>query len=197
MSCQAESIRAHSIQNATHLGLLERDGHIVQMTRRIAPSGPEVAFNEVGWNKASTFTGLCSEHDREIFAPIEVQAIDVDDPWHCFLLAYRAVLHETHATAEVGAKAQAAYLARIEDGRDPPNTMSPAGVFATQRLMIAWETYVLKEEFDVAYSAKDPSILEHDILRLAVSEPSIAASSLFLLDGLEKDRETVRVTVTI
>lgn len=195
--CDQPPIRAHSIQNSRFLSLLEREGHVVQLARRMGTSGPEVQFCTVGRNKASTFTGLCAEHDREIFEPIEDTPIDVANPRHLFLLAYRAVLHETHSTAEAGIKAQAVYQQRVEDGRDSRDSLSPAGMHATQRLILAYETYVLKEEFDAAYVASDYSAFDHDVVDFRVSAASIASSALFSLDGVVVDGQVVRVCHSI
>lgn len=197
LTCDATPIRAHSIQNAAHLGLLEQDGHVVQLTRRFKPEGPEILFERVGRNKASTFEGLCSNHDQELFGPIETDPVNLGDEWHLFLLAYRAVLRELHATMAVASKAQAFYLARLEAGLDPKGTPSPAGVFATQRMIISWETNTLKEAFDAAYVEHAPALLAHDVLLFDVKEPSVGASALFSLDGLDRDGQPVRACLTI
>jgi hypothetical protein len=47
----------------------------------------------IGINRASTFTGFCSEHDRSIFAPLETVAFTAT-PEQCFLLCYRALCRE-------------------------------------------------------------------------------------------------------
>ena len=198
LDCTQPAIRAHSIQNAAHLGLLEQDGHVVQLAQQYDSAGtPQIVFERVGRNKASTFTGLCSTHDRELFADIEIQQIDLNDEWHLFLLAYRATLRETHTKMEVGVKAQSAYQARVAAGLDPGDRPSPLGVFATESLMLAYDKHQLKEAFDLAYLNRHPDMLKHNVLRLRVTEPSLATSAMFSLDDIEKDLETVRVYLTI
>ena len=59
----------------------------------------ETIFKSVGRNDATTFTGLCSEHDRRMFEPIDKATINVLDEEHLFLFAYRSVLRELHADA--------------------------------------------------------------------------------------------------
>ena len=101
--CPNPAIRAHSVQNATALALLEEGGHVVAPTIRLdAERGPIVDLTKVGRNRATTFAGLCSEHDRMAFAPIELGKLDLQSPEHLFLLAFRATFYEVHATASAG-----------------------------------------------------------------------------------------------
>jgi len=44
MTCEADAIRAHSIQNARQLDLLVEDGHVVQLTRRFEDGEPVIDF---------------------------------------------------------------------------------------------------------------------------------------------------------
>jgi hypothetical protein len=41
--------------------------------------------------RASTFTGLCSPHDAEIFRPIDTENFNPRSQEHLFLIAYRSV----------------------------------------------------------------------------------------------------------
>jgi hypothetical protein len=72
MSCQKKAIRVHSIQNAKTLDLLEKFGHLIAIRTRFSEGGPQIDFESVGRNEASTFTGFCSEYDGDIFAPIDI-----------------------------------------------------------------------------------------------------------------------------
>jgi hypothetical protein len=142
-TCPNQAIRAHSVQNATALSLLEEDGHVVAPTIRLdAKRGPTIDLGKVGRNRATTFAGLCNEHDREAFAPIEVGQLDLQNPEHRFLLAFRATFYEVHATAATGIQMQTPYMKRVELGLDPKESPSPAGIFATQRLIVAWQTWL-------------------------------------------------------
>ena len=123
--------------------------------------------------------------------------MEVSNDWHLFLLAYRGALRETHAVCEAAAKIQAAYRARVDAGLDPGDQPSPAGMFAVERMVVAWETHCYKETLDEAFLRRDPSVLEHDVIELGVARPSVAASALFSLDGVEKAGQTLMVTLTI
>ena len=94
-SCKRPAIRAHAVQNSRVLDLLAREGHVVVASHRMEVArGIVVDLTQVSRNKATTFTGLCEEHDRDLFAPIERAPIDLADVRHLFLLAYRAALFE-------------------------------------------------------------------------------------------------------
>src|SRR5712691_4178320 len=88
--CPLPAIRAHSVQNARSLDLLAVEGHVVAPTIGLdAEQGLLVELARVGRNQATTFSGLCPTHDREIFAPIEHASVNPHDPQDRFLLAYR------------------------------------------------------------------------------------------------------------
>jgi hypothetical protein len=196
--CTRPAIRAHSVQNAGCLDLLVRDGHVVALTHRLdLDRGVIVDFAEVGRNRATTFTGLCDVHDHQLFAAIEAQPLDLEDQHHLFLLAYRAVLFELHATCAAGWLLQAAYQKRVGLGLDPKDQPSPAGIYAVERMVIAYETNSYKEQFDRAMVSADPDFLAHDVLLLDV-RPTVAASALFTLDGVANhDGDVIRVCLTV
>jgi hypothetical protein len=55
VGCQKPAIRAHSVQNATALSLLEEKGHLITPTIRLdARRGPIIDLNKVGRNRATT-----------------------------------------------------------------------------------------------------------------------------------------------
>ena len=60
-------IRAHSIQNSQVIDLLQTNGHVIALRLNFSAAGPEISFDSVGRNYASTFTGLCEKHDAELF----------------------------------------------------------------------------------------------------------------------------------
>src|SRR4051812_46661660 len=57
MACTSEAIRAHSIQNARVIDLLETNGHVIAFRPHFSADGPTIDFESVGRNRASTFTG--------------------------------------------------------------------------------------------------------------------------------------------
>lgn len=184
VECDGEAIRAHSIQNAKALDLICEDGHvsapIMRMTRDAPPT---VEFGRVGRNKASTFAGLCSDHDSAIFSPIELEEVDWASSEHLFLVAYRAVLFELHASCAAAAVVQGAYLKRVDLGIDPEDEASEAGIIATHRLLVAYQMYLYKLAWDDLYLSRTFNGVEHDVLTFQVRQATVAASTLFSLDA--------------
>jgi hypothetical protein len=95
MSCQKKAIRAHSIQNAKTLDLLEKSGHLIAIRARFSENVPQIDFEYVGRNEASTFTGFCSEHDRDIFAPIDRNMLDTTNHEHFFFYLCIVLSHSS------------------------------------------------------------------------------------------------------
>ena len=92
MSCKNKAIRAHSVQNSSILENLCENGHVITFKGRIdKDEGPKLDLGLVGRNSATTFTGLCSKHDHEIFFEIDNNEINSENQQHLFLLAYRSV----------------------------------------------------------------------------------------------------------
>lgn len=195
LTCKGEPIRAHSIQNASHLRLLERDGHVVQIVRRLEADGPTLRFDRVGRNRATTFLGLCNEHDTELFRPIEHDPIDVTNAEHLFLLAYRAAYRGLYVEIDTAAKVQQSYLERLEHGLEPKGELSPAGIHATQLLIQAYETYEYKSILDKAYLRKQWDALNHDVRILSCQAPSLATSALFSPNTRSEDPAYVALSV--
>lgn len=165
MSCQQSAIRAHSIPKFT-------------------AEGPSIEFKYVGRNDASTFTGLCAEHDARLFAPIDTKAFDAGDREHLFLLAYRSVTRELHAVMEGAVKIQFTYSSLVERGIESGTEASPAGITATQALLRSFFTYRYRERyFDALLLSHRFDAIEHDVIILEKQTPCIAVSSLLSVDA--------------
>lgn len=197
MDCEEVAIQAHSIQNAKRLEMLSRNGHVIKFTRRMEPDGPKIDFGPVGRNQATTFTGLCAAHDRKLFAPIETEPLDAESPRHLFLLAYRAVLRELHASCEAAAKIQSSYQHRVKAGLDPKGQPSPAGMYAVERMMVAYETHLYKSRYDSLLEQEDFDGVKHDVIHIDGAPPSIGASAMFSLDHVPVRDDVARVCLTI
>jgi hypothetical protein len=85
-------IDSHTIQRKGPLERIVDDrNHVLQLQHE--PGG--LAVVEIGWKRASTFPGYCSEHDSGVFAPLEQQAFTGSHE-QCVLLAYRNVCNELY-----------------------------------------------------------------------------------------------------
>lgn len=197
MSCPLDAIKAHSIQNAKILDLLQHSGHVVVPRQAMTPHGPSVELKLVGRNNATTFTGLCSVHDTSIFKPIEVGEVDVTNSEHLFLLAYRAVVKELHTVMEWAYRLQPVYQKRVELGLSPKNEPDDAGWFATERLMASYETWLYKSQYDQALLSRDFSAVSHEVIELAVQSPTIAVNSLTCDTEIRTDDDVARVALNV
>jgi hypothetical protein len=183
--CTRPAIRAHSLQKSRFLKLLAEKGHVMAVRTNVKPDeGMTVDFTKVGIDNASTFSGLCSAHDDAIFAPIEKAPLELDSPHHLFLLAYRSILQELHEQMEAALRLQTMYLYRVENGLDPESVPSRAGLVATHRMVVAYETYRYKTELDEAYRCGDYGVLQHHVIELEVERPTVAASSYYSVDDV-------------
>lgn len=184
-TCNKGPVRAHSLQRQGPVRLLSIDGHVIMLCQHIyADAPPRISFERVGLRKATVFTGLCRDHDASLFRPIETDVLDLGNPEHLFLLAYRAVLRETHVCIEAATRLQSVYLKKVSLGLADANNPTRADLFVVQRLILGYETWLYKTLIDEAFQNRDFTELQHDIIDLGQTEPCIAVSSLFSLDIL-------------
>ena len=199
MTCENKAIRAHSIQNSRILDNLVANGHVtmLKLLRIDKDKGPQVDYALVGRNNATTFSGLCSKHDNTVFKPIDDEPIDLENKEHLFLLSYRAVHRELHATMNAAATIQSSYKKRIELGIDPKDVPSEAGMIAVQKMMISWETYRYKADFDMAYQEKNFEKISHNTFVFELERPTIAVCALFSVDNHTANDDTLRIALNI
>lgn len=198
MNCTATAIRAHSLQNSRVLDLLVRNNHVKGLAHRIdKKTEPSILFDDVGRNRATTFTGFCSQHDIEIFRPIDMNAFSSTDSEHLFLVAYRAVARELHAVLEGAIKIQSGYENRIDLGIDSGEEPSLAGQLAVEHMMKAYQTYMYKCRFDEAYVSSQHDSVVHDVIKIRHEEPTVAVCSLFSIDGVSRNGDWVRVALNV
>ncbi len=183
MQCNQAPIRAHSIQNSQTIELLAENGHVIAIRPRFSAAGPEIEFKSVGRNEASTFTGLCSDHDSGLFKVIDTKPLDSSDSQQLFLIAYRSVTRELHATMDSTVKLQGAYQSRVERGLDSADEPSPAGRQAVQQMMLSWSTWKYREKFfDQPLLSENYGGITHDLITLDGQAPAIAVSSFFTIE---------------
>ena len=196
--CDKKTIRAHSIQNARVLDLLVEEGHVITPKQKMSEDGPENSFEKVGRNNASTFTGLCAEHDTSLFQVLDKEPFDQDKPEQMFQLAYRSVTRELYVVMEGAARIQAAYQGKVERGEIPSNVPTDHGLIATQFLMNAYETYQYRlAYFDTPLASQEFGAVQHDVVRLRGQKPVLAVSSLFSLRGLLRSDDLVRCVLNV
>src|SRR6267378_1806161 len=164
MNCTCTAIRAHSLQNSRVLDLLAYDGHVKSLGKRIRKErGPVVHFKDVGRNEATTFAGFCSDHDRDIFKPIDLETFRPANSEHLFLIAYRAVARELHVLMEGASKIQSTYNTRVKLGLDSGDEPDPAGMLALEHMIRAYQTYMYKCRFHNVLNSKQYGSVLHDV----------------------------------
>jgi hypothetical protein len=95
-NCSPQIARAHTVPRSGSLKRIARYGHVYAYPlsfQGLHKTDGRVNPQLVGINRASTFTGFCSEHDRSIFATLEKMNFRAT-PEQCFLLCYRALCRE-------------------------------------------------------------------------------------------------------
>lgn len=195
-SCPAPVIKAHSIQRRGTLETIAENSHVVMPELRFrGDDPPELLFLKVGIKRASTFTGMCSYHDNKLFTPIDDEPLDLENREQMFLLAYRSVLRETHASMRGANKVQGAYDKEVRLGLSDPNEVTPEMLLATDRIMAAYDRYLFKLHYDAAYLSGDFDVVEHTLLLLDAPRPSLAASTLFSMARIGQDEAFVALNL--
>ena len=92
-TCSGPIIDSHSIQRKGPLSaIVDERNHVLHFTHEVELG---VAVDSIGWRKASTFPGFCSQHDSEIFSALERGPFSGSHE-QCVLQAYRAVTNELY-----------------------------------------------------------------------------------------------------
>lgn len=177
-TCGEPPIRAHAVQNGRALDQIAEDGHVMMVGSEIKNEGIQLSFEKVGRNKATTFTGLCSKHDTELFRSIDLSPIDQSNPEHLFLVAYRAVLKEFHANLQAASKVQGMFMKGVELGafsRDGHEMQ-----IATMQFATAFQFYATVQAYHSIFRSRRWSALKHVTLAIQSSYPPLAATGVFL-----------------
>lgn len=103
IGCDQSTIRAHSISNKRLLLKLSKDGQVMHFDKNSSDWG---SLTETGRNAATTFQGMCGDHDK-IFHPIDNENYIPGNKEQEYLFAMRAAAKEfstrsgmVHATQE-------------------------------------------------------------------------------------------------
>lgn len=164
------------------MDLLHLKGKVHMMIHRLEEDGPEIRLLLKGRNEATTFTGLCSKHDAELFEPIDNHEARPDNVQQMFLCAYRSVLRELHILMEASAQSQGMLRTAIEKGVETEACDGPIGNHATMQMMYSYKFYLYKvEKFDRNYASKTYDDLVYDSFIINHEAPTVAVSSVYSL----------------
>ena len=186
-TCTEELIDSHSIQDSRILEVLAEDNHVIHITfdkscisksKQDNPIMPYCKYDSISVHKASVFKGLCNKHDTEIFRPIDVEVLDMDNKEHVFLLSYRSVMKELSTKIKVAGMTQSNFFSKVDLGEISGDVPTIEGMYAVQLYASAYEMYEYKKLFDEKYLSKNFASLYIRYLILD-GKPTFATSAVF------------------
>ncbi|PKO01271.1 MAG: hypothetical protein CVU42_00230 [Chloroflexi bacterium HGW-Chloroflexi-4] len=196
--CPDMAIAAHSVQKSRFIKQLAEDGHVLTVKLdATARNGLSIDLHSVGINQATTFTGLCANHDNAIFSPIEKQEIDFNNSEQLFLLAYRCAVSELHEQMVSAIRVQGGYTNRVRKGIDSGTVPSQACLQATQRLVLAYEAYQYKCTLDAALNERRFKFLRHEVIRVPTQMATVAGNSVYSVDDVNVGDSWLRVHLNV
>lgn len=196
-SCKNKAIHAHSIQNRKVLDLLQKDNHVITPKKKFdAKKGPSLEFGLVGRNNALTFTGLCSDHDIELFKLADTLPLDTANTTQLEQHAYRTIMKELHTCIEEEVRFCKLHEDQVRAGLVRPGEGRAAQMqvhFAAK----AWRLFRYRSQnFDTPMAKEEALPVEHRIITLEGQKPTLAVSSFFGL-GNEKNGDTIGVMLSV
>ncbi len=111
-------IKAHTVSKSSGLSdIADNTNHVLGLKQNLASFQKrkgKLRFEKIGINKASTFKGFCSKHDKQLFSCFE------DTPFigtqeQCIALTYRSVAKEIYA--KENALEFAGFIKNMDQGR--------------------------------------------------------------------------------
>jgi hypothetical protein len=178
--CANKASAAHSIQNNGTLSELSYRGHVYMIeTRPMIGERPDLPdFEKRGRNEATTFKGLCNPHDSGLFRPIDNNPLNLNDSEHVFLLTYRSVLKEAHAS-EHSRRATESVYADLKRAGILPSSSSLDDAAAAKPGEDADALMLEKRKMDELHLASKHGKVSHEVVTLPSRSPSLAVSGFF------------------
>jgi hypothetical protein len=144
------------------------------------PQAPVPEAKAVGLRVASTFRGMCRDHDRE-FAPIDNEPFGAS-PLQCMLLAFRAIALERYRKAAHAAS----MLGAAETVGQSPEILGLANLDLLEGGILGshsglQDMTALKADADRALLERNPARLEYRVLTFE-GAPVMAATGVFTPD---------------
>lgn len=100
--CGRRAIGSHTVPKKM-LTYIARAGHVYghsASVQDLIKTGGSASVKAIGVNEASVLRVFCEAHDNDAFAPLEREEFTGTDK-QCFMLAYRAVCHESFKKSKV------------------------------------------------------------------------------------------------
>jgi hypothetical protein len=188
--CSGKIIKAHSISKSSSLKEIANNGHVLTTFKGAISfeNGFKISPKRIGIQKASTFTGFCSHHDKSLFQSIEDKDFIITKE-NCFLIAYRAVSREIFVKERSSGIFD--LLKDLDKGKGLEQQLSMQSehkrLTENNDLSLSDLKYI-KSKLDVMLNKKDQGKLSHIVFTL--SEPpkvmtSAAVGPTFDFQGAE------------
>jgi hypothetical protein len=180
--CSGKIINAHTISKSANLKKLAVNGHVygfrVSM-QSIEQNNGRLVPELIGVNRASTFTGFCAHHDKQIFEEIEDQTISFTAS-QCFKLAYRTVGREAYL--KVGQQGLEPVLRSSDHGASLPVQRAIqdfASAFMTGVNIGSNDSTYHKGLFDGVLLSEDYSSVRRCVLEFAKMPSVMCSGAIF------------------
>lgn len=176
--CSNKIINAHSVSKSSSLKAIAENGHVLKISLDLkGNTAPKMALVKMGINNASTFSGFCSTHDKEMFSPIENTPFRAVPP-HCFLVTYRGVCKELFSK-DYASKAYN-FMKTLDRGKSLSQQVAiqmMADSFALSNDLTAKDLNYIKLKLDAMLISNDYSGLKYAVFTLD-SPPPIMGSAI-------------------
>jgi len=178
--CSNKIINAHTISKSSSLKDISDNGHVMgskpSLSGLIKNNG-KFSLELVGINKASTFTGFCSVHDKEIFSPLENESIELNDK-QLFLLAYRGMCRELfHKEQNKGTASLMKNFDRGQDALMQDFLQNKANLYGQGVDLALRDLEYLKSKLDSMLIGSDYSRMNHCVFEFSET-PKILVSAM-------------------
>lgn len=180
--CKSSIVRAHTISKSACLKAIASNGHVIggkASLSLLSKSNGKIVPSKIGINQASTFTGFCTKHDKELFSKIEDEYFSPNKE-KCFLLAYRPIARELYT--KEGNKITANLLRKADRGMDrgiQESVQSVATQFDTGVEMALHDLRTLKQDMDDCLIKSDYENYRHYVFELSSPPQTVASASIF------------------
>lgn len=189
--CSRQITRAHTVPKSGSLNQIARNGHVyafIPSIENLQKNNGVIVPELIGVNRASTFTGFCSNHDNSIFSPLE--KVDfTGTKEQCFLLMFRSVAREFYT------KQAAASLADIRKDSDKGKAFEQQ--LAIQEFNVLHDFGLaagvkdgvhFKSLLDEMLQARDYATLHAYVIELTVPPDIMCSGSIFPEEDFDGNR---------
>ncbi|MEY0875203.1 YecA family protein [Providencia manganoxydans] len=201
--CNKHMIKAHTISKSSSLKSIAINSHVMGTKHHydaISKNSGILKLESIGINSASTFTGFCAVHDRDLFSPIENE-IFIPTKKNCFLLSYRPVCREVYAKRNSNETAN--FLRNFDKGKnyiEQRALQTALSVYQEGIENSIKDLKILKDKMDAILSTDSFDNMDHFVIELN-EIPQINASGSILptfdFDGNRLQTLTERTVSTV